>query len=144
MTKDVRNLNYGHANDPLYESSHRGVSPFTVIGVSMATASRRRRQAEGYTRTTHVTLAEVTMADTNPDPIPTDYHGTINLLRRYTMFLQHLVGTRSAHYVEVRRIAAELNKNQQMFETLDARQIASLLWQIFLDSRCFFSAGMDV
>jgi hypothetical protein len=31
-----------------------------------------------------------------------------------------------------------------MFETLDARQIASLLWQIFLDSRRFFSAGMDV
>jgi hypothetical protein len=127
MAKDVKHLNYGHANDLSYESSHRGVSPFTVIGVLMATASRRRRQAERYTRTTHVTLAEVTMADTNPDPIPTDYHGTVNLLKRYTMFLQHLVGPRSPHYVEVRRIAVELNANQQMFETLDARQIASLL-----------------
>jgi hypothetical protein len=144
MAKDVKHLNYGHSNDLSYESSHRGVSPFTVIGVSMATASRRRRQAERYTRTTHVTLAEVTMADTNPDPIPTDYHGTVNLLKRYTMFLQHIVGPRSPHYVEVRRIAVELNANQQMFETLDARQIASLLWQIFLDSRRFFSAGMDV
>jgi hypothetical protein len=144
MAKDVKNLNYGHNNDLSYESSHRGVSPFTVIGISMATASRRRRQAERYTRTSNLTLAEVTMADTNPDPIPTDYHGTVNLLRRYTVFLQHLVGPRSAHYGEVRRIAAELNNNQQMFETLDARQIASLLWQIFLDSRRFFSAGMDV
>jgi hypothetical protein len=144
MAKDVKNLNYRHANDLSYESSHQGVSPFTVIGVSMATAIRRRRQAERYTRTTNFTLAEVTMADTNPEPIPADYHGTVNLLRRYTMFLQHLVGTRSAHYVEVRRIAAELNNNQQIFETLGARQIASLLWQIFLYSRRFFSTGMDV
>jgi hypothetical protein len=144
MAKDVKNLNYGHDNDLSYESNHRGISPFAVIGVSMATASQRRRQADRYTRTSNLTLAEVTMADTNPDPIPTDYHGTVNLLRRYTMFLQHIVGHRLAHYVEVWRIMAELNNHQQMFETLDARQIASLLWQIFIDSRHFFSAGMDV
>jgi hypothetical protein len=144
MAKDVKTLNYGHNNDLSYESSHRGVSPFTVIGVTMATASRRSRQADRFSRTSNLTLAEVTMADTNPDPIPKDYHGTVNLLRRYTMFLQHIVGHRSAHYMQVRRITAEMNNHQQMFETLDARQIASLLWQIFLDSRRFFSAGMDV
>ena len=144
MAKDVKDLNYGHNNDLSYASSHRGISPFAVIGVSMATASRRRRQADRYSRTSNLTLAEVAMADSNPDPIPTDYHGTVNLLRRYTMFLQHIVGPRSAHYVEVRRITAELNNHQQMFETLGARQIASLLWQIFIDSRRFFSAGVDV
>jgi hypothetical protein len=144
MAKDIKNLNFGHDNDISYESSHRGISPFTVIGVSMETASRRRRQAERYTRTSNLTLAEVTMADTTPDPIPKDYHGTVNLLRRYTMFLQHTVGLRSDHYLEVRRITAELNNQQQVFEALSSRQIASLLWQIFLDSRRFFSAGLDV
>jgi hypothetical protein len=144
MAKDVKTLSYGHNGDLSYESSHRGISPFTVIGVSMATASRRRRQADRYARTNNLTLTEVTMADTNPDPIPTDYHGLVNLLKRYTMFLQLIVGLRSSHYVEVRRITAELNGHQQMFETLGARQIASLLWQIFLDSRRFFSAGIDV
>jgi hypothetical protein len=84
------------------------------------------------------------MADTNPDPIPTEYHGTVNLLRRYTMFLQHIVGPRCTHYVEVRRITAELNNRQHIFEALDARQIASLLWQIFMDARRFFSTGIDV
>jgi hypothetical protein len=84
------------------------------------------------------------MADTNPDPIPTDYHGMVNLLQRYTMFLHQLVGDRSGHYVEVRRIAAELNSHQHIFEALDAPQIASLLWQIFMDARRFFSAGIDV
>jgi hypothetical protein len=84
------------------------------------------------------------MADTNPDPISTGYHGSVNLLRRYTVFLQHLVGPRSAHYTEVRRISAELNNHQHLFESLDARQIASLLWQIFMDARRFFSASTDV
>jgi hypothetical protein len=144
MAKDVKNLNYGYNKDLCYESSHRGISPFAVIGVSMATASRRRRQADRYTRTSNLTLAEVTMADTIPDPIPTEYHGAVNLLRRYTMFLQHIVGHRCGHYVEVRRITAELNNHQHLFEALDARQIASLLWQIFMDARRFFSAGIDV
>jgi hypothetical protein len=99
MAKEVKNLNYGYNNDLSYESSHRGISPFAVIGVSMATASRQRRQADRYTRTSNLTLAEVTMADTNLDPIPTEYHGTVNLLRCYKMFLQHIVGHQCTHYV---------------------------------------------
>jgi hypothetical protein len=134
MAKEISNLNYGYNNDVSYESSHRGISPFAVIGVSMATASRRRRQADRYTRTSNLTLTEVTMADTNPVPIPTEYHGTVNLLRRYTTFLHHLVGDRLGHYVEVRRITAELNSHQHVFEAFDARQIASLIWQIFMDA----------
>jgi hypothetical protein len=49
MAKDVKNLNYGYNKDLCYELSHRGVSPFAVIGVSMVTASRCRRQADRYT-----------------------------------------------------------------------------------------------
>jgi hypothetical protein len=56
MAKEIKNLNYGYNNDVSYESSHRGISPFAVIGVSMATASRRCRQADRYTRTSNLTL----------------------------------------------------------------------------------------
>ncbi len=74
MAKDIKEINLGYNNDLSYDSSHRGVSPFAVIGVSMATASRRRRHADRFTRTTNLTLAEVAMSDTTPDPIPTEYH----------------------------------------------------------------------
>jgi hypothetical protein len=56
MAKDV---NYGHNNDLSYKSSHRGISPFAVIKVSMATASCQQRQADQYTCTSNLTLAEV-------------------------------------------------------------------------------------
>jgi hypothetical protein len=46
--------------------------------------------------------------------------------------------------MEVRRITAELNSRQHIFEALNARQIASLLWQIFMDTRRFFSTGINV
>jgi hypothetical protein len=98
MAKELTNLNYGYHNDLSCKSSHWGISPFAVIRVSMATASRQRRQADGYTHTSNLTLAEVTMADTNPGPIPTEYHGTANLLRCYTMFLQHIVGPQCTLY----------------------------------------------
>jgi hypothetical protein len=85
---------------------------------------------------------EVALADTTPDPIPLEYHGLVNLLCRYVEFLQHVVGTRCAHHYKVLWITAELISRQYTFENLDARQIASLLWQIFLDARRFFSAGI--
>jgi hypothetical protein len=58
MAKDVKHLNYSHNNDLSYESSHCGISPFAVIGVSMATASRQQCQTDRYTRTSNLTLAE--------------------------------------------------------------------------------------
>jgi hypothetical protein len=115
-----------------------------MIGVSMATASKRRRMANRFTRTNNLTLAEVSMADTTPDPIPTGYHEAVSLLRRYVGLLQHVVGGRCEHHTMVRQIAAELCLRQDMFENLEARQIASLLWQISMDARRFFSAGIDV
>jgi hypothetical protein len=44
----------------------------------------------------------------------------------------------------VLRITAELNARQHIFEALTARQIASLLWQIFMDARRFLSTGIDI
>lgn len=143
LAKDVKELNFGYSNDWSYDTCHRGLSPFAVIGVSMATASKRRRQADRLTRTSNLTLAEVAQAETYPDPVPTDYHGLVNLLRRYVELLRHMVGDRSGHFVEVMRITAELNSRQFIFESLDANQIASILWQIFMDARRFFSTGID-
>ena len=41
MAKDIKEVNFGFNNDLSYNTCHRGISPFTVIGVSMATASCR-------------------------------------------------------------------------------------------------------
>jgi hypothetical protein len=87
LAKDVKELNFGYSNDLSYESSHRGISPFAVIGISMVMASRRQQKAERYSRTSNLTLSEVTMADTMPDPCPTNYFGTMSLLRRYVTLL---------------------------------------------------------
>jgi hypothetical protein len=144
MAKDLKELNFGYSNDLSYDTCHRGISPFAVIGVSMATASKRRRHADRFARTSNLTLAEVAQAETTPDALPQEYHGLVNLLRRYVEFLRHVVGERSGHYVEVLRIAAELNTHQHVFEYLGTKQITSLLWQIFMDARRFFSTGIDV
>jgi hypothetical protein len=144
MAKDIKELNFGYNNDLTYDNCHRGISPFTMIGVSMATASKRRRYEDRFSRTSTLTLAEVAQAETTPDAIPSEYHGMINLLKRYAELLRLLLGPRCGHYELVLRITAELNARQHIFEALTARQIASLLWQIFMDSRRFFSTGMDV
>jgi hypothetical protein len=75
----------------------------------MAVASKHRRHANRFARTSNPTLAEVTQLETTPDALPTEYHGMVNLLRRYVGFLHLVVGKCCGHYVEVRRITAELN-----------------------------------
>jgi hypothetical protein len=144
MAKDVKELNYGYNNNLSYDSCYQGLSPFTVIGVSLATASKRRRYADRFSRTSNLTLAKVTTAETSPEALPTEYHCLVNLLKRYMEFLKYIVGERSSHYVEVLRIAAELDGRQYIFESLDQRQIASLIWQIFMDARRFFTMGINI
>jgi hypothetical protein len=46
MAKDLKELNFGYSNDLSYDTCHRGISPFAVIGVPMAMASKRRRHAD--------------------------------------------------------------------------------------------------
>lgn len=117
----------------------------------MATRSRRRRIAEQCTWTTNLTPSEVASADTSPDPIPTEYHRLVNLLHCYACFLQTVVGDWCGHYIEVCQIAGKIISQQQIFESLGAKQIASLLWQTCTDAGhffsyagCFFSSGIDV
>ena len=64
MAKDLKELNFGYNNDLSYDTSHRGLSPFAVIGVSMLEASKRRRHADWFYRTSQLTLAEVAQSET--------------------------------------------------------------------------------
>jgi hypothetical protein len=54
----------------------------------MATVNGRCSITECYTQTTNLDLAEVASGDTSPDPIPTEYHGLVNLVPHYIDFLQ--------------------------------------------------------
>jgi hypothetical protein len=46
MAKDIKAMNFGYSNNLSYDFSHHGLSPFSVIGVSMATASHQHCQAD--------------------------------------------------------------------------------------------------
>jgi hypothetical protein len=59
MAKDIKDLNFSFGSDMTYASCHRGLSPLTVIGVSMAKASARRRKTERLKQATHVTVADL-------------------------------------------------------------------------------------
>ncbi len=70
LAKDIKELNFGYSNDWSYETSHRGLLPFAVIGVSMATASKWRLYADRFSWTSNLTLAEVALAEMTPDALP--------------------------------------------------------------------------
>jgi len=144
MAKDLKELNFGFGNDLTYASCHRGISPFAVVGISMATASGRRRKTDRLKRATHLSVADISDNDTFPDPLPTKFLGLMELLKRYLAYLRTVTEVQCSHYAQVLRIAKELVNQAHVFEDIVARQIASLVWQIFLDARRFFSAGTDM
>jgi hypothetical protein len=143
LAKDVKNLDFGFKGDMTYASCHRGLSPFTVVAVSLEMASARQRKAERLKRATHVTLADLTDHATSPDPLPPDYAGLKELLRSYLYLLVTVVGPLCPHYAAVHAIGGELSGNMQAFQRMTARQVATVIWQIFLDSRRFFGTGID-
>jgi hypothetical protein len=135
MAKDVKELNFGYGKNLTYITCHRGLSPFTVVAVTLVTASRRRHQAERLQQDTYLSLSDLASSDTTPDPILKSYLGLVDLLCRYLVILL---------LVKVRRTAIELTQQAAIFENISQRQIASLLWQLFLDARRLFSQGTDV
>jgi hypothetical protein len=114
-----------------------------VVPISFQAESARRRRAQRLSSATHTPVADLEAYESaGPDPLPTNYHGLIHLMRRYIALLKVVAGVKSHHYIQVLRIAQELVNNVE-FQEVSARQIASLVWQVFLDSRRFFSAGIS-
>ena len=143
IAKDKKELNFGFGEDVTYQSCHRGLSPFAVVNVSMATMSMRQQKAERYAKVTFQTSADVEANESFPDPIPTTFHEATELLKRYMYWLDAIVGHKCDHRVLVHAITQELLSRARAFEHLGSNRIASLLWQIFLDARRFFSSAVD-
>jgi len=134
LARDVNELNFGYQNDRTYETCHRGLSPFTVVDVSMSTMSSRSRKADRLKRATFLTPADVARGDSFPDPIPTRYIDAMELLKRYIHLLDAIVGKKCHHRQMVFEITHEMLQHAHVFEELTPRHIASLLWQRFSDA----------
>jgi hypothetical protein len=136
MAKDLKNLDFGFNGDKSYSTCHRGISPFMVIPVSLAQASQRRRAADRLARVGgNLTLDEVTGAETTPDATPRNYRELMDVLKCYCFVLQRMLGARCNHFREVRAITRILGQKRQEFEGITARQVATVLWHVFMDAR---------
>jgi hypothetical protein len=135
LARDVKELNFGYQNDRTYETCHRGLSPFTVVNVSMSIMSSRSRKADRLKRATFLTpAADPAGGDSFHDPIPTCYINAMELLKPYIHHLLDAIVCKKCHH------------RQMVFDNtheLTPRHIASLLWQVFLDARWFFSNAVD-
>jgi hypothetical protein len=145
MAKDFKNLDFGFNRDVSYATCHQGISPFMVIPVSLAQASQRRQAAERYARVgSNLTLTNVTGSEMVPDATPKSYRELMDVLKCYCFFLQHMLGARCHHYQETQAITRILGRKRQEFKTITARQVATVLWHVFMDARSFFSMTADL
>jgi len=143
MARDIKELNFGFRGDLSQETCHRGISPFAVVSVTMKTAANRKRKLERLLRASLLTPGDIEAVETVPDPIPTNYMGLMDLLRRYLPYLMAVVGSQCSHARMVRDITQELANQEMALESIQPRQVASILWQIFIDAHFFFMAGVS-
>jgi hypothetical protein len=145
MAKDFKDLNFGFNGDTSYTSCHRGISPFMVIPVSMTQASQRQRAADRYARVgANLTMADVTGAETVPDATPRNYRELMDVMKCYCFFLQRMHGARCHHFRETRAITRILGRQRQTLEGMSARQVATILWHVFMDARVYYSTLIDL
>jgi hypothetical protein len=143
MARDVKDLNFGFGDDRSYSTCHRGISPFTVVTVLSATAAKRRRLELRRQECTSITWGDLPNFESSPDPLPKGFVGLLHLIRSYMALLVVVVGKKCHHYLQVKQIGIELNRNVSAFESITARNVATIVWQIFLDSRRFFSEAIN-
>lgn len=145
MAKDFKDLNFGFNGDTSYASCHRGISPFMVIPVSMTQASQRQRAADRYARVgSNLNMADVTGAETAPDATPRNYRELMDVMKCYCFFLQRMHGARCHHFREARAITRILGRQRQTLESMSARQVATILWHVFMDARVYYSTLIDL
>jgi hypothetical protein len=143
MARDVKDLNFGFGDDKSYSGCHRGISPFTVLAVLSATAARRRQLELRRQECMSIIYGDLANFESSPDPLPKDFVGLLHLIRSYMALLVVVVGKKCQHYLQVKQIGLELSKNVSAFESLTAQNVATRVWQIFFDSRRFFSEAIN-
>jgi len=138
LAKDVKELNFGYRNNQTYKTCHRGLSPSTVVNVSMSTMSSRSRKVDRLKQATFLTPTCVAAGDLFPDPILTRYIDGMELLKQYLCLLDAIARSNCHHRMMGFDITQEMMRTTHVFEESGPRQIASLLWH-FSSTRDVFS-----
>jgi hypothetical protein len=140
---DVKELKLGWQGSPAYDTCHRGISPFGMNSTSAESHQRLRAMEEDSALATTTTLADVRASRTKPPPCPTDYFGLLQMVCAYLKLLTMLFGSYCEHLRNVMTNYDIFRDRMVMYERLQPKQVANILWIIFLDARAYFSTPHD-
>jgi hypothetical protein len=84
-------------------------------------------------------MEEVLM--TVPGSVPQGFHGLLDTLRAYLLLLKVVVGEACLHYLEVKRLRRTLAAMKATYINMPQRQVAIVLWAVFVDARAFFKVN---
>jgi hypothetical protein len=140
LIKDVKDLRFGYNGDLSYASCHRGIiSPFAVLTVLMETQAKRRKVQERASQATFLSTMDVQMFEADPGICPSTYHGIRDLLRKYMKLLSVMFGDNCQHLQEIKGIHRTLGVMVSAYKTMSPDLVVTIVWQIFINTRSFFS-----
>jgi hypothetical protein len=143
LVNGVKDLKLGWQGSNAYDSCHRGISPFSVPHSSIEAHQRLRASEEDAEQATTTTIADVRATRTKPPPCPTDYYGLLQMLCAYIKLLMMLFGNRCEHMANVTTIYFLIRDKMAIFERMEKKHVAHLLWSIFVDARAYFNTPFD-
>jgi hypothetical protein len=88
-----------------------------------------------------ITPQDLERNESSPRSIPTDFHGLVSLIFSYLRLFEVLVGDDCSHYKGVRSLRMTMVRQAHMCETIRYHSIDSILWEILIDVRNFFSTS---
>ena len=139
LVRDMKDLKFGWGNENMYDTCHRGISPFAVLQVSMEQQTKRRKVQERADRATHLSTDDVRSLEGVPGACPGSYYNMLNLIKRYIRMLTVFFGAGCTHLLEVQAVYQVLSDKSAIYESMSGDLVAETLWQIFIDAREYFS-----
>jgi hypothetical protein len=74
----MKDLKFGWGNENTYDTCHRGISPFTVLQVSMEQQNKRCKVQERADRATHLSTDDVRSLEADPGCCPGSHYNMLS------------------------------------------------------------------
>jgi hypothetical protein len=142
LVKDVKDLQFGASYDISYRTCHRGLTPFAVPHTSIARQAELRYLAEDLSEATSTTAADIKANRSHPPACPATYFELLRMLSAYIKLLGILCGADCHHLQQVLSLRQEIRARLDIYAAMSQKDVAYLLWSVFLDSRQYFAQDM--
>lgn len=139
LVRHITNLDLGFGLQNTHATCHEGMSPWAIIQLEESEAQEKDDEDKACEEADQKSISDIRRNKKGPPAFTPTCENLVHMLTLCTVLLEVLFGKQCKHLVETTQILDKFQYRYCGSRKCSKLTIVSILWQIFLDSRRFFS-----